>query len=404
MGRRTNDDMGTMGLRFGVVATLGALAACNGRYEVGSGEGGAAGELSETGGSSGGGQGASGPGTGGGSTETGGTGSGTGGTGGTSTDTGGTSAAGTGGSNVGGGGSSCHAAPPESLPEYTPAAPAVVWQRNSRFLYDEEREIDVELPEETTTEWVETFVGSILDAHHDVDGGGLDGLAKFFDVWFGVEAGIDWSPPLSSPFATFGPDLLLGERSPSGRTLFEDRAFLEAYPRAALRGAWLAKNLFCTDVGLPPVGTSEPPPAPGPSETGRMVLEAQTSSPTCHGCHSYIDPLGFSLEHYDEAGQFRETDNGLPVDSSGTFNFDPHGQIAFVDDRDLVMQVALTCEVGFCFSSAFLDYAVAQAHEGEAPEISAVERQHVLAALFSEYHRLRPMLLAVVTTPSFLKE
>ncbi len=391
--------MGITGLRFGVVATLGALTACNGQYEVGSGEGGAAGESSGVGGSSS-------SGSGGSSTDAGTGGSSTGGgTGGSSTDagTGGTSTnAGSGGSSTGEPPSQCDFVPPDSLPEYTPAAPEVVWQRISRFLYDQDREIDYEFPEETSKEWVETLVEGLLDSHEDGTPAGLD---KFIRTWLGVgeDLDLDLAAPLANPNGMFV-ELFMSPGLPANQLMFENKAFLSAYPTAPRRGAWLLENLFCQSVGLPPPGTSEPPPAPGPSETSRQALESLTSTPSCLGCHSYIDPLGFSLEHYDAAGEFRENDNGLPIDSSGVFSFEPYGSLAFTNNQDLLGTVVLTCEVGGCFSSAFLDYAIDQAYAGDGPEIAPIERQYVLAALASEYHRLRPMLLAVVTTPSFLKE
>lgn len=396
-----------MGLRFGVVATLGALAACNGRYMVGEGEGGAAGSPVDTGGSHGGGKGGAG-GTGG--SATGGS-DPTGGTGGTSTGAvGGSSPGGTGGSSIGGGTSStCDFVPPESLPEYTPAAPSVVWERLSRFLYAEDREIDYAFPEETTPEWVATFVSSILDAEHEAGDGAPAGIAKFIRTWAFEGAETDtageWAAPLVDPGA--GLVTLFGPRAsdPSRKSMLEDEAFLSAFPRASYRGTWILRNLMCIGVEPSPADTNlEPPPAPGPSQTSRQALEEFTSQPVCAGCHHVIDPVGFSLEHYDDGGAYRELDNGFPVDTSGSFFFEPYGEISFVDNADLLFQVAPLCEVGSCFSSAFLDYAVEQGYAGDAPEISPIERQYVLAALASEYHRLRPMVLAVVTTPTFLKE
>lgn len=402
-----------MGLRFGVVATLGALAACNGRYEVGEGEGGAAGSPEETGGSN-----SAGGTSGTGGSSTAGSDS-SGGTGGTSTGdvggsspggTGGSSVAGTGGSSVGGGDSErCDFVSPESLPDYTPAAPGVVWQRLSRFLYDEERDIDYEFPEETTPEWVSTFVGEILDAHHEAGEGAPAGLAKFIRAWAfegsETETATEWAAPLVDPGADFATGLFGPSASdPSRRSMLEDEAFLSAFPTASHRGTWILRNLVCFDVGVPPVGATDPAPPPGPSETSRQVLESHTSEPACVGCHHLINPLGFSLENYDPSGAGREFENGLPVDTSGTFDFDVYGSISFVDNAHLLSQIAPLCEVGSCFSSAFLDYAVAQAYAGEAPEIMPIERQYVLAALASEYHRLRPMVLSVVTTPTFLKE
>ena len=186
--------------------------------------------------------------------------------------------------------------------------------------------------------------------------------------------------------------------------MLEDEAFLSAYPNASHRGTWILRNLACFNVGAPPVAGNDPAPAPGPSETSRQVLEAYTSEPACLGCHHFINPLGFSLENYDQGGTAREFENGIPVDTSGTFDFDVYGPISFVDNAHLLSQMAPLCEVGACVSSAFLDYAIEQAYAGEPPEIQPIERQYVLAALASEYHRLRPMVLAVVTTPSFLKE
>ena len=34
-------------------------------------------------------------------------------------------------------------------------------------------------------------------------------------------------------------------------------------------------------------------------------------------CHGIINPLGFTLEHFDAVGRYRERDNGKPIDSSG---------------------------------------------------------------------------------------
>jgi hypothetical protein len=32
-----------------------------------------------------------------------------------------------------------------------------------------------------------------------------------------------------------------------------------------------------------------------------------------------FDPMGFALEHFDAIGRYRETENGLAIDASGTF-------------------------------------------------------------------------------------
>jgi len=51
----------------------------------------------------------------------------------------------------------------------------------------------------------------------------------------------------------------------------------------------------------------------------RERLAQHRTNASCNGCHSVIDPLGFSLENFDVIGGWRTIDEaGKPVDASGT--------------------------------------------------------------------------------------
>ena len=51
----------------------------------------------------------------------------------------------------------------------------------------------------------------------------------------------------------------------------------------------------------------------------RERLAIHRSNPSCNGCHSVIDPLGFSLENFDVIGGWRTLDEaGRAIDSRGT--------------------------------------------------------------------------------------
>jgi hypothetical protein len=39
----------------------------------------------------------------------------------------------------------------------------------------------------------------------------------------------------------------------------------------------------------------------------------------CASCHATMDPIGFALENFDAIGRWRDTDAGVPVDTSGVF-------------------------------------------------------------------------------------
>jgi hypothetical protein len=50
----------------------------------------------------------------------------------------------------------------------------------------------------------------------------------------------------------------------------------------------------------------------------RERLERHRADKSCAACHQVIDPIGFSLEHFDLDGRWRDHDGGAPVDARGT--------------------------------------------------------------------------------------
>ena len=74
------------------------------------------------------------------------------------------------------------------------------------------------------------------------------------------------------------------------------------------RGTWILKTLLGIDPGLPVANAGEiAPKVPGIDKaTVRQRLEIHRSLPQCARCHSKIDPLGFALENYNAAGEWRE--------------------------------------------------------------------------------------------------
>ncbi len=88
-----------------------------------------------------------------------------------------------------------------------------------------------------------------------------------------------------------------------------------------LRGKWLLNNVFGLSVPPPPPGvnaTLEAPPGKIPPGIRERLAQHRTN-PSCNGCHSVIDPLGFALENYDVTGGWRTEDElGNKVFSTGT--------------------------------------------------------------------------------------
>ncbi|MEO0416692.1 MAG: DUF1588 domain-containing protein, partial [Verrucomicrobiota bacterium] len=104
---------------------------------------------------------------------------------------------------------------------------------------------------------------------------------------------------------------IFGQASLLAATSFPDRT------SPVVRGQWILDKVL---------GTPPPPPPPDVSEleeeieesdhlTLREKLEKHRTKASCAGCHSRIDPLGFSLEHYDYFGRYRTRQEGRKIDA-----------------------------------------------------------------------------------------
>lgn len=88
-----------------------------------------------------------------------------------------------------------------------------------------------------------------------------------------------------------------------------------------VRGKWVLENI----LGAPP--PAPPPNIPALEENSgkaapkslRTRMEQHRANPVCASCHSRMDPIGFALENFDAIGGWRNRDEGLPIDASGTF-------------------------------------------------------------------------------------
>jgi len=84
------------------------------------------------------------------------------------------------------------------------------------------------------------------------------------------------------------------------------------------RGVFLRRKLLCEALPPPPPGLATPLPEIAAGVSSRQRITEHTSAPVCAGCHLRINPLGFSLDHFDIAGQWREQDRGLSIDAKAT--------------------------------------------------------------------------------------
>ncbi len=147
----------------------------------------------------------------------------------------------------------------------------------------------------------------------------------------------------------------------------------------------------------PPNLDTTPPMQPATGvKTNRTLFTERTSPALCQGCHVSLNGLGFGLEHYNAAGVYQATDQGLAVDSTGRLvgtdidqTFD--GAIALGEALSQSEQMHL------CATQMWLRYAMGRALvDGEGPWLGRMS-----SAFFARKGDVRSLLVDIAVSPSF---
>ncbi len=150
---------------------------------------------------------------------------------------------------------------------------------------------------------------NLLDSKHTI---GTSNLSKLYGVKLPVRQNAQKQPQwVDLPEGT-GRGGLLGMPAVLAVSSYPYRT------SPVLRGAWILDAILGTPPPPPPpdVPALEETQADTAPKTVRERLAQHRASPTCAGCHSRIDPLGFALENYDVIGRWRIEEAGKPVDNT----------------------------------------------------------------------------------------
>ena len=162
-----------------------------------------------------------------------------------------------------------------------------------------------------------------------------------------------------------------------------------------LRGKFIRENLLCQPVDPPPPTVNTTLPELDPDEphlTMRQRLANHQNSLLCSTCHASMDPLGFAFEHFDGAGRYRATDEGLEMDTTGVLFGQP-----FDGAKDLGNIIRDREEVAMCLVRHLYRHAV-----GHLEVAGEQEQLQLLDYLFElRGYRLKEFMLDLVSSPLF---
>jgi Protein of unknown function (DUF1592)/Protein of unknown function (DUF1588)/Protein of unknown function (DUF1587)/Protein of unknown function (DUF1595)/Protein of unknown function (DUF1585) len=162
------------------------------------------------------------------------------------------------------------------------------------------------------------------------------------------------------------------------------------------RGKFIRESVLCESVPAPPVGLVVTAPEVLPGATTRERFQQHQEDPSCRGCHILMDPIGLGFEHYDPIGQWRDMDNGLPIDASGeVFGSDVSG--TFNGAIELATKLASSEQAMACMSKTWLRFALGRSEQAaDVGALNVIDQQFKAAGF-----KMSELLVAMTKTNTF---
>ncbi|MFT7518169.1 MAG: hypothetical protein ACI9MC_000299 [Kiritimatiellia bacterium] len=170
----------------------------------------------------------------------------------------------------------------------------------------------------------------------------------------------------------------------------------QSYPTRTspvLRGKYVLAHLLCAEPPPPPAGVEGLTEEDDPDATLRERLERHREDPVCASCHDQMDPVGFSMEHFDGVGAWRDDDAGHPVDASGVL---PDGTEIY-GMRELSAVVAVDPRLPRCISKNLMTYALGRGVGSSERSLDLVEQGFMEGG-----YTFEALAVAIATDDSFV--
>lgn len=136
------------------------------------------------------------------------------------------------------------------------------------------------------------------------------------------------------------------------------------------RGVFIARSILGRVLRPPPEAVAPLAADIHPDLTTRQRVSIQTQPESCRSCHGMINPLGFTLEHFDAVGRYRTEEKGKPIDATGSYETRSGESVKFNGVPDLAAYLTTSSEAHSAFVQQLFHYLVKQ-------PIGAFDRQEL---------------------------
>lgn len=160
------------------------------------------------------------------------------------------------------------------------------------------------------------------------------------------------------------------------------------------RGVFLTQNIVGRALRPPPEAISFEDSHFDPHLTMREKVAEMTKDQACMACHVVINPLGFSLEHYDAIGRWREQDHKQrPIDAFSEYLTDEGEKIELHGARDVAGYAANSDLAHRAFIRQLFHHVVKQPVEAYGVDtMDQLQREFV-----DSDHHIRNLIATVAT-------
>jgi hypothetical protein len=132
--------------------------------------------------------------------------------------------------------------------------------------------------------------------------------------------------------------------------------------------------------------------------TIRELQEQHRKDPLCHSCHARMDPLGLSLENFNMLGQWRATQHGRPIDTSGELLTGE--KFEDIDQLKQILKTDRRLDFYRCLTEKLLTYALGRGLDYYDEHTI----DQIVAQLDREQGKFSVLLGGVVNAPAFQRQ
>lgn len=165
------------------------------------------------------------------------------------------------------------------------------------------------------------------------------------------------------------------------------------------RGVFVMRSLLGRTLQPPPVSVAPLPVELHPDLTTRQRVTLQTSPDACQTCHTTINALGFSLEHFDAIGRYRQVEMQQPIDSSGSYTMRTGESKEFDGVREIADFLVESDELHEAFVRQLFHYAIQQPIDAYGENRLAELKQGFVASDFNVRTLLQEVVTATLEQP-----